>query len=354
MKTIYIGSTVPFSGKGLITLGLGKYFLGKGVKIGYFKPLGKLPIKVENNVITDKLAYFIYQSLGFKDDISQLCPVILNYELMVKRLRGEVEDLMSKVKEAFATISEGKDLVLIGGAETVWLGNFLGISGFKIAQALEAKVILVNKYTAELFLDTISEVKETIQDKLLGVVINWVKEEQKRDIEELVIPWLEKKDIPVLGVIPYDSFLTAVTVAELCERLGGRVITGQEGLNNFIQNYLIGGMEVDKFTEYLRRTPDVAVIVGGDRADIQLVSIEERVKCLVLTGNLMPNEIIISKAEQRGVPIILLRDDTYVAAQKIQDIATRLSLKEKEKVERGLTLVNKHFDFARLEQLLKE
>ncbi len=354
MKTIYIGSTVPFSGKGLITLGLGKYFLGKGYKIGYFKPLGKLPVKVESDVITDKLAYFIYQSLGLKDDISQLCPVILNYELMVKGLRGEVDNLMPKVKKAFAAISQGKDLVLIGGAETVWLGNFLGISGFKVAQTLEAKVILVNKYTAEFFLDTVSEAKETMQDKLLGVVINWVKEEQKRDIEELVVPWLEKNDIPVLGVIPYDAFLTAVSVAELCERLGGKVITGQEGLSNFVQNYLIGGMEVDKFTEYLRRIPDVAVIVGGDRSDIQLVSIEERAKCLVLTGNLMPNEIIISKAEQRGVPIILLRDDTYIAAQKIQDIATRLSLKEKEKVERGLRLVNEHFDFARLERLLEK
>ena len=239
MKTIYIGSTVPFSGKGLITLGLGKYFLEKGLKIGYFKPLGKLPVRIEGDVITDKLAYFIYQSLELKDDISQLCPVILNYELMVKRLRGEVENLMPKVKNAFAAISQGKDLVLIGGAETVWLGNFLGISGFKMAQALEAKVILVNKYTAEPFLDTISEAKEIMQDKLLGVVINWVKEEQKRDIEELVIPWLEKKDIPVLGVIPYDSFLTAVTVAELCERLGGRVITGQEGLNNLSKTILL-------------------------------------------------------------------------------------------------------------------
>jgi len=352
MKTIYIGSTVPFSGKGLITLGLGKHFIDKGVKIGYFKPLGKLPQKVKGDIITDRLSYFIYQSLGLNDDLSNLCPVILTYELMVKVLRGEIKTLMPEVKEAFKAIAQGKDIVLIGGAETLWLGSFLGISGPKVVEELDAKVVLVNKYRGEFFLDSVTEAKKTLGERLLGVIINWVREEQQRDIEELIIPWLENTNIPVLGIIPYDSFLTAVTVAELSERLGGRIICGQESLTNFIQNYLIGGMEVDKFAEYLRRTPMAAVIVGGDRADIQLLSIEEGARCLVLTGNLMPNDIIISKAEQKGMPIILLREDTYSVAQKIQDIASRLSLKEKEKVERGLALVKKHVNFERLEKLL--
>ncbi|MDL1969782.1 MAG: AAA family ATPase [Candidatus Desulfofervidaceae bacterium] len=352
MKTLYIGSTVPFSGKGLITLGLGKHFIEKGLKIGYLKPLGKLPQKVKGDIVTDKLSYFIYQFFGLDDDLSNLCPVILTYELMVKVLRGEIKTLMPKVKEAFEVIAQGKDIVLVGGAETVWLGSFLGVSGFKVIEELDTKVVLVNKYTGEFFLDSVTEAKETLGERLVGIIINWVKEEQQRDIEELVVPWLENNGVPVLGIIPYDAFLTAVTVAELSERLGGRIISGQESLNNFIQNYLIGGMEVDKFAEYLRRTPMAAVIVGGDRADIQLLSIEEGAGCLVLTGNLMPNDIIISKAEQRGVPIILLREDSYSVAQKIQDIAARLSLKEKEKVERGLALVKKHVNFERLEKLL--
>lgn len=354
MKVIYISSTVGFSGKGLITLGLGRYFLDKGLKVGYFKPLGKIPFKTEENIVTDKLAYFVYQSLGLKEDVKNLCPVILTYELMVKRLRGEMEDPMPQVKRAFETVAQNKDIVLVGGAETIWLGSFLGISGFKIIKELNAKVLLVNKYTGEVFLDGVGEVKGGLGQKLLGIIINWVREEQKPDIDELVIPWLEKQGIPVLGCIPYDNFLTSITVAELSERLRGRVICGQESLYNFVQNYLIGGMEVDKFVEYLRRTPNACVIVGGDRADIQLISIEQGVQCLVLTGNLMPNEIIISKAEQRGVPIILVRENTYFVAQRIQDIAARLSLKEKEKVDKGLTLVRKHVNFERLEKILNE
>ncbi|HDD44408.1 MAG TPA: phosphotransacetylase family protein [Candidatus Desulfofervidus auxilii] len=353
MKIIYIGSTIPFSGKGLITLGVGKYFLEKGLKLGYFKPLGKVPLRVKNNIITDRVAYFIYQSLGLKDDLSYLCPVILDYELTVKVLRGEIEELMSKVKKAFETISTGKDIVIIGGAETVWLGSFLGISGLEVINTLNAKVILVNKYVGEPFLDGITEVKKALKDKLCGIILNWVKEEQKRDIEELIVPWLEQKGILVLGLIPYDNLLNAITVAELSERLGGQVLSGHEGLNKFIQNYLIGGMEVSRFVEYIRRSIDPAVIVGGDRADIQLVAIEEGAKCLVLTGNFIPNEIILSKADQKNVPIVLVRDDTYTVAKKVQDISARLSLEGKEKVERGLALVQKHLNFKQLEQILE-
>jgi hypothetical protein len=317
-----------------------------------------VPQRVNGDIITDKLAYFIYQSLGLKDDLESLCPVILSYELMVKKLRGEVDDLMPKVKKAFKVISQNKDIVLIGGAETIWLGSFLGISGQRVIEELNAKVLLVNKYTGDSFFDTITETKKIFSNRLLGAIINWVKKEQKLDVEELVIPWLEKKEIPVFGVLPYESFLTAITVAELSERLGGRVICGQESicgpesLHKFVINYLIGGMEVDKFTEYLRRTPYAGVIVGGDRADIQLIAIEEGAQCLVLTGNVIPNEIIISKAEQHGVPIIVIREDSYTAAQKIQDIAARLSLKEKEKVDRGLALVRKYVDFKRFESVL--
>ncbi len=352
MHKIYIGSTVPFSGKGLITLGLGKDLLNKGLKVGYFKPLGKLPQRVEENIITDRLAYFIYKVLDLKESVKNLCPISLTYELKVKALRGELGDLRSEIKKAFEIMSKGKEVMLIGGAESMWLGNFLGISGFKIANMLGAKVILVNKYVGDFFLDSIVETKEHLGDGFLGVVINWVKAEEERDIKELIIPWLEKIGVPVLGWLPFDAFLTSITVAELSDRLGGRIICGHESLDNFVQNYLIGGMEVGKFFEYLRATPNAAVIVGGDRADIQLLAIEQGARCLVLSGNLSPNEIIISKAEHRSVPIVLCREDTYTIAKKIQEIAARLSLKEKEKVERGLTLVDRHIDFKCVYKLL--
>lgn len=348
MKALYIGSTEPFSGKTLITLGLGKHLVDKGGKIGYFKTLCKLPYKTKEGVFTDRSSYFIHQSLGLSEDVSLLCSVLWNYELKVRALRGEIKTLMPQVKKTFEAVSKGKDTALIGGAEDIWAGAFLGISGIEVAKELGAKVLIVGKYKGELLLDSVVEIQKSLGDELIGVIINQVAEEQKGDVEDLVIPWMKSRGIRVFGWIPYDPFLKAVTASELKESLGGRIVTGKENLNQFVMNYLIGGMEVDKFAEYLRRTPDAAVIVGGDRADIQLVSIEEGAKCLLLTGNFTPNEIIISKAEQKGVPIIILREDTYFVSQRVQEIRSRLSFKEKEKVERGLELIRSNVDFDSL------
>ncbi|MBF0498442.1 MAG: hypothetical protein HQK58_18000, partial [Deltaproteobacteria bacterium] len=46
-----------------------------------------------------------------------------------------------------------------------------------------------------------------------------------------------------------------------------------------------------------------------------------------------------------GVPIILTRDDTYTVARRVDNFSSRLQLREKEKVDRGIWLVGKHFDF---------
>jgi hypothetical protein len=107
-------------------------------------------------------------------------------------------------------------------------------------------------------------------------------------------------------------------------------------------------MQVDKATEYFKRTKNNAVIVGGDRADIQLSAIESGTECLVLTGELYPSEIIISRAEQKKIPILVVRDDTYSVANKLEKLSVRLRLRDKAKVTHGIDLVMQNINFSLL------
>jgi BioD-like phosphotransacetylase family protein len=88
--------------------------------------------------------------------------------------------------------------------------------------------------------------------------------------------------------------------------------------------------------------------VGGDRTDIQLVAVENGVKGLILSGNLYPNDIITARAEAKGVPIIVLRDDTYTVANNVEAMVGRFSLQSREKIDHGIKLVEKAFDFEKL------
>ena len=351
MISLYVGSTKGYAGKNLTVMGIGQRFLKDGLQVGYFKPFGRLPVKVEG-VLTDKDAWFIHRALMLKDPVETLCPVVLTHDMTVEGCRGECSGLDTKILEAFDVVSKGKDVVLIGGAGTLESGKFLNISGFDLVKTLKATVLLVDSYEREFYLDGVLDAAERLGEQLLGVILNRIEAGYVENIEDLIIPFLERKGIPVFGILPHDAVLGSVVIEDVVEALAGDVLCCRNKLDGLIQHFLIGGMQVDRALEYIRKTRNNAVIVGGDRADIQLAAIEATTQCLILTGNLYPNEIVVSKAEMRGVPIVVVRDDTYSVAKKVEELSGKLRLREKEKVDCGIRLIEEKVNFERLYESL--
>jgi len=169
-----------------------------------------------------------------------------------------------------------------------------------------------------------------------------------KSVEEYVKPFFKRKGIDILGIIPQDPVLGSITVEELNEMLGGKVLCCHDKLDNLVENFLIGAMQVDKASEYFKKIRNNAVIVGGDRSDIQLSALDSGSVCLILTGELYPSEIIISRAEEKNVPLLVVREDTYSIAKKLEKLSMRLRLRDKSKVERGMNLVSENIDFPLL------
>ena len=143
MVSLFIGSTHAYSGKNLTVMGIGQRFIKDGLRVGYFKPFGRLPIKVDN-LLTDKDAWFIHRVLGLSDPLEALCPVVMTQDMTVETWRGEISGLMEKVREAFQAVSEGKDVVFIGGADTLESGKSVGVSGFDLSEEIDARVLLAH------------------------------------------------------------------------------------------------------------------------------------------------------------------------------------------------------------------
>lgn len=328
-------------------MGLGYKFIQDGYAIGYIKPVGILPVKV-NDVLTDNDAWRIYRALGLKDSLTDICPVVLTQELEVMSYRKEMKGLMAKVMKAYKQISRSKDIVLVGGYGSIYTGSFLGLQGLDIIKRLNAKVVLVVKYEGEYIADYVLQAKKDLKDRFLGVILNKVSADLKQSAYEFTLPFLQRKAVDILGIIPHDPIVGSITVEELNEMLGGKVLCCHDKLSNLVEHFLIGAMQVDKAIEYFKRMRNNAVIVGGDRADIQLSAIESGSVCLILTGDLYPSEIILSVAEQKNVPMLVVREDTYSVAKKLEKLSVRLRLRDKGKVERGMSIVTEHVDFSLL------
>jgi BioD-like phosphotransacetylase family protein len=351
MIALYIGSTGGYTGKSLVSLGLGHVFKKDGLRVGYFKPVGILPVKVDD-ILTDTDAWRIYRALEMKDPLTEICPVVLTQELAVKGYSKELKGLLTKIVKSFKQLSMDKDIMLIGGYGSIYTGSFLGLQGLKVIKRLNAKVVIVVKYEGEYIVDYVLQAKKDLGERFIGVILNKVTQEQRESVEEYAAPFLKRKGIDILGILPHDPVVGSITVEELNEMLGGKVLCGHDRLNNLVENFLIGAMQVDKAMEYFKKTRNNAVIVGGDRSDIQLSAIESGSVCLILTGELYPSEIIIAIAEQKNIPILVVREDTYSIAKKLEKLSVRLRLRDTAKVSKGMNLVSENVDFPLLYEKL--
>lgn len=347
MISLYVGSTSGYSGKSLVSMGLGYKFKKDGLRVGYFKPVGILPVKL-GDVLTDNDAWRIYRALDLKDSISKICPVVLTQELAVKGYLKDVKGLLEKIVKSYQQLAEDKDVMIAGGYGSIYTGAVLGIQGLKVIKRLKARVVVVVKYEGDYIVDYILQAKKDLNDKFIGVILNKVSKEYMQGINDYIVPFLKRKGIDIIGIIPHDSIVGSITVEEVSDMLGGKVLCCHNRLSNLVERFLIGAMQVDKAIDYFKRTRNNAVIVGGDRADIQLSAIESGTECLILTGELYPSEIIISRAEQKDIPILVVRDDTYSVAKKLEKLSVRLRLRDKAKVDRGMNLVMENVDFPLL------
>jgi len=351
MIPLYLTSIQRGSGKNLITIGLIDRLRKDGFKVGYFKPVGHLPVKVEKTV-TDEGAWLTHRLFQLEDAIEDICPVIITQDLIMQNFEKDVIGLQEKVKGAFNKISANKDLVVVSSDSNFSEGSSFGLSGLQLIKVLGARALFVESYECDFCIDFILELKKVIGSPMLGVVFNRVEAVDLAEIKEFVSPFLHRKGIEVFGSLPADTLLGAMAVRDLVDHLGADVVCGKDGLSALVENFLVGGMQVDKFMTYLLKSPASAVIVGGDRTDIQLVAIENDVKCLILSGDLYPNETIIARGEAKGVPILVAREDTYSVAKNVEAMVGRFRLEEKQKIDRAMALVNQEFDFKKLYERL--
>jgi BioD-like phosphotransacetylase family protein len=351
MRTLFIGSTVGNSGKTMITIGLAPALQESGYKVGFFKPLGKQPTMVGGKVV-DADAQFLKETLHLAEPLEQICPVVVTQDLLFRALHGDLSDVRSRIQKAFDAVSAGKDVLLMGGAGTLADGGFLGVPTLSLIKDYKAPVLLVDPYHNEVCIDCILMAREMLGDALMGVVLNRVTPQGLPEVEQIVVPYLASKGIEVMGVIPLDRLLDAVTVRQLVEILQGKVVCGEGALDEFVERFSVGAMDTGAALGYFQRLPNKAVITGGNRADIQLAALETSTRCLVLTGDQMPNQIIIARAREAGVPIVVVSHDTLTTVEKLESVLGRIRIREAPKVRRAQEVLRERLNHRRIIQKL--
>ncbi|MDQ7834392.1 MAG: DRTGG domain-containing protein [Humidesulfovibrio sp.] len=345
MVGVYIGSTSGYSGKNLIAMSLGLRFKKEGLRVGYMKPVGAVPRK-ENGQPGDEDAFFLQEVLGLRQDPELVTPVVVTREFTVRAFSEDIGDLMPGIVSAYEELSRDKDVMIIAGSgNLLGSGTYCGLDGVSVSRALGAKTLVIDRYHNELKYDYVLRCKEALGDDLAGLILNDIPEHYRPEVDDLIVPFFKRKGVDVLGVIASDPIMSAIKVSDLAERLGGKIISAHHKADRVVENFLIGTMQVENFLTHFMRHKNSAIIVGGDRSDVQLVALEGSCPCLILTGNLYPNDIILTRSEVLQTPIIVVREDTFSVAKKMETILSRHKLRDMIKVNHGVQLVGSALDF---------
>jgi BioD-like phosphotransacetylase family protein len=146
--------------------------------------------------------------------------------------------------------------------------------------------------------------------------------------------------------------MLAVTVQEIADHLGGQWVQEPVNTDALVERFLIGGNIMDAGSTYFGRFPSQAVVTRAARPDIQMASLMEDTRCLVLTGGSQPTDYVKAEALQRDVALILVEDSTMDTADALGTILSRTTAHSPSKVRKFLELLNQSSDLSSLTSAL--
>jgi BioD-like phosphotransacetylase family protein len=344
MKAFYVGSWERDSGKTLLCYGIMRMARERGRRVGYLKPLGE-EYSLVGDARIDSDVLFMDQALGLDDPPAVASPVVPGHEFGERVRPPGDTGALDRVAESFRVISAGKDLVLVDGTGDLATGCALGLDGRAVINRLGVPALLILSYHETEMLDRALWVRQALGERLLGVIVNRVPRPHLNLVRDTYAPWLAGSGIRLFGILPSDETLHAISVGGLIHYLAGEVLAGGEHLENLVERVVVGAMNVESALKFFRRSRNKVVITGGDRADLQIAALETSTRCLILTGGLHPTGVVLSKAQEAGVPVILVRDDTFTTVEKVEEIMGRLHIHGQEKLERAARLFAADLDF---------
>lgn len=338
-KAIYIATIESHSGKSLVSLGLLRMMLTRSTKVGYFRPvINEMEHSHYDNHTKTAINFF---NLDLK--MSE-CYAYKQSEVVELLSRGKTDEVIQTVIDKYKKLEDRFDYVLVEGSDFSEDGSIHELDlNLSIAKNLGIPSLIVGsgkKKTIDDFVHSMQITYKAFKKKevdVIGIIANKVvPSESEVVLEELkrVIP-----DELQIDVIPESLYLENPTVKEVSEALNGKVLFGEQFIDNTIGSFSTGAMQL---RNYLTRIQENALVVTpGDRADVILGVLQAnassnypKIAGVILTGGLLPEDSILKLIDgvQSTIPIISVEGGTFGITNKIGAVKSKIYATNTKKI----------------------
>lgn len=342
-RSIYVTSAEGDTGKSTVALGLVDLLTRSVERVGVFRPIARSTATPD--YVLELLLAHDGVDLAYEDCVG------VTYD----QVHADPEAALGEIVQRYHAVERQCDVVVIVGTDYTDVAGPTELSyNARIAANLGAPVLLVvsgNSRTP----DEVRQITDVAVSELaanhanvIAVVANRCVPDELDQVREAV------STVAPAWALPEDPFLTAPTVRQLMEAVGGTLAVGDEELlSREVVDVLVGAMSIEHLLDRLH--DGVLVITPGDRSDILLGLLLAHaaegfpsLAGIILNGGFFPPPTVAKLVEGLGSRLPIIRTDagTFRSASAAAQTRGRVSADSQRKVDSALSLFESHVDGA--------
>lgn len=360
-KAFFVSATGQNVGKTTICLGLISALQKKISKVGFIKPVGQRHQQIANGSHVDKDVVLFKEHFHLKSDYSDMSPLLLPSGFTRDYLDGKYEDshLRDNIRLAFQKIVSSHDLTIVEGTGHVGVGSIVNLNNAQVAKELELEAVIITSGGIGSAFDELALNRLMFQAhgvKVIGVILNRVLDAKRNMVVEYMQKALTRWKIPLLGVIPFSTFLSTPSMQDFEVLFKTELFSGKEFLFRHFERIRLVATSEEKFKEKV--LSNELIITPASRKDVISVVSRKAIQAtaagnslksgFILTGHEPPTEEVIKIIQSSQLPALYCPVSNFEAMRKISTYTGKIQNEDTHKVNQAISLVEQHVDIEAL------
>ncbi len=364
-KALFIAATGQNVGKTTTCLGLLSGLKKKYGEVGFMKPVGQEHVEVDG-IRVDKDVVLFKNYFQLEADYKDMSPVLFPRGFTRDYLDGKINenDLSKSIQESFSHISKAP-FTVVEGTGHVGVGSIVNLCNAQVAKTLNLDMIIIASGGLGSTFDELALNKVQCDQfgvNIVGVILNRVLSEKMDMIKNYKQKALDRWNIPLLGCIPYNKFLSTPSLEDLKNLLKTKLLSGETHKLRHFKHMRLVATSAEIYRKLI--VPSQLIITPASREDIILTTLtkfwdmqisqpKEDLECgMILTGSKPPSAKIIAELKKADIPALYAPLSSYETMKKLGSYIAKIQAGDLEKILKAIHVVENHINFDHLCDLI--
>jgi dethiobiotin synthetase len=361
-RKLFVAGTGQHSGKTTTSLALMHLAQQRYGRVGFMKPVGPKSEEFDG-ILMDQDAILIARVFGLEEDLPLMSPVAFHKHFTRDVLTGtlDVAALRQKILTAAAELERKYDLLVIEGAGHSGVGSVIGLSNARVAQMIDAPVIMVADGGIGSVIDAVHLNRALFLQEggdISLVMVNKLLEAKRQGALDLMASAFTRLGLPLTGGFTFSPTLANPTLAHISDLLSLPIHGDRQAVSRIIHTIQLGAASSQKVIDGL--DPSTLLIITSSRDELlvtlsslyHIPEFRERIVGVVIAGHVPVSRISQQILDDSGMPFIRIQQTTAEVFRTITDDVAKITPRDLEKIAWIRERAASELDFSVIERLL--